>query len=247
MRYTPTSNFSHQPKLARAKDPGLLIAFEGLDGSGKSTQRRLLKSWLRSMDEDVVVTKWNSSSELKPLIKQRKNDRSLDPTSFAALHAADFWRRYETKIVPALADGKIVLADRYIFTGVARDAARGLDRTLGAKLYENARKPDIVFYFSTTVDTCARRIVGSREMKFYEAGQDVTGIDDPYESFRCFGSRVAFEYSRLSEMFEFVVVDAELPVYDQHHIIRETYLTLKPLRLIPSHFEPQSLLSPVDV
>jgi hypothetical protein len=84
-------------------------------------------------------------------------------------------------------------------------------------------------------------------MKFYEAGQDVTGIDDPYESFHCFASRVASEYSRLSEVFGFVMVDAELPVYDQHHFIRETYLTLKTPRPILSSFEPQSLLSPVDV
>src|SRR5262249_54503167 len=154
-----------------------------------------------------VVTKWNSSAKLKPLIKQRKVDRTLDPTSFAALHAADFWCRNETEIEPALAQGKIVVADRYIFTGVARDAARGLNRTLGAKLYENAREPDIVFYFNSAVETCAQRIVAARTMKFYEAGQDVTGIDDPYESFRCFAARVASEYNRLSQMFGFVVVD----------------------------------------
>src|ERR1051326_5288681 len=46
-------------------DSGLLIAFEGMDGSGKTTQRKLFKSWLEGMNEDVVVTKWNSS----PLFK----------------------------------------------------------------------------------------------------------------------------------------------------------------------------------
>src|SRR5262249_50278697 len=77
--------------LAEAKDDGLLIAFEGPDGSDKTTQRRLFTSWLRNVHQDVIVTKWNSSPLFKPLIKAGKEARSLDPESYAFLHAADFW------------------------------------------------------------------------------------------------------------------------------------------------------------
>jgi dTMP kinase len=127
-------------------DAGVLIAFEGPDGSGKTTQRKLFKSWLQDRQEDVVVTKWNSSPLFKPLIKAGKAARSLDPTSYATLHAADFRHRYETVIKPSLAGGQIVIADRYVFTGIARDVARGMNRDWCLDLYSGVREPDLVFY-----------------------------------------------------------------------------------------------------
>jgi len=209
--------------FVEAGDPGLLIAFEGSDGSGKSTQRKLFKAWLKSVHNEVVVTKWNSSPLFKPLIKARKAARLLDPKNYAVLHAADFHHRYETVIRPSLANGKTVLADRYIFTGITRDVARGMNREWAMNLYDGVRRPDIVFYFKTAVDTCAKRIRATRDMKFYEAGQDVTGLDDPYESFIRFAPKVFAEYDRLNEQFGFVLVDAGLPIPDQHRFIRETY------------------------
>src|SRR5262245_36513381 len=175
---------SESPKrlFSDAQDTGLLIAFEGPDGSGKTTQRKLFKSWLKAIHEDVVVTKWSSSPIFKPLIKERKANRTLDAASFAMLHAEDFWHRYETVIQPGLLAGKVVLADRYVVTGLARDVARGLTRQWCRQLYAGARKPDIVFYFKAATETCAMRIAATREIKFYEAGQVVTGLADPYES-----------------------------------------------------------------
>ena len=58
---------------------GLLVAFEGPDGSGKTTQRKLFKTWLKSEGYDVVTTKWNSSDLIKPIIKSRKAVRALSP------------------------------------------------------------------------------------------------------------------------------------------------------------------------
>src|SRR5215467_7946386 len=100
---------SKSMRFADEGDPGLLIAFEGLDGSGKTTQRKLLKTWLESYGQQVVVTKWNSSPLFKGLIKAKKAARLLDPVHYAVLHAADFRHRLETVIRPALRDGKIVL------------------------------------------------------------------------------------------------------------------------------------------
>lgn len=209
--------------LEHRNDPGLLIALEGSDGAGKTTQRRLLKAWLESMDEDLVVTKWNSSPLFHPIIKARKTARTLDRVDYAILHAADFRHRYETVIEPALYENKVVLADRYIFTGIARDVARGLNREWSSKLYGSVRRPDIVFYFAASPETCAQRITASREIKFYEAGQDVTGIADPLESFLQFAPKVMHEYERLGKEFGFIVVDGEAPIYEQHRFIRETF------------------------
>src|SRR5438046_900263 len=96
----------------RGRNRGFLIAFEGPDGAGKSTQRKLFKAWLLVQGFDVVTTKWNSSPRIKPVIKTRKSARSLDPLEFSLLHAADFRHRMETEVLPALIEGKIVLADR---------------------------------------------------------------------------------------------------------------------------------------
>jgi dTMP kinase len=224
MNHAALTTSSGKTLFTDTNDAGLLIALEGLDGSGKTTQRKLFKSWLQDMHEDVVVTKWNSSPEFKSLIKARKAARSLDPTSYATLHAADFRHRHETVITPALQDAQIVIADRYIFTGIARDVARAISRDWCLKMYSGVRKPDLVFYFNASIDTCARRITACREIKFYEAGQDVTGIDDPYESYLRFAECVVSEYERLDREFGFIRVDAERPIYEQHRFIREMYL-----------------------
>src|SRR5207344_2973877 len=129
---------------------GLLIAFEGPDGSGKTTQRKLFKAWLGSEGHDVVTTKWNSSALVKPLIKSRKALHVLNPTEFSLLHAADFRHRVEDVILPSLWAGKTVIADRFLFTGLARDVARGLDLDWVLNLYAPLLWPDLVFYFSVS-------------------------------------------------------------------------------------------------
>jgi dTMP kinase len=199
---------------------GLLIAFEGLDGSGKTTQRKLLKDWLIGTGDRVAVTKWGSSPRFKPIIKAKKADQSLTAEEFAILHAADFRDRYTNVILPALGEGKTVLADRYAFTGVARDGARGLDRDWSMKLYEPVIWPDIVFYFSASPETCLKRIATTRAPKYYESGQDITGLADPYESYGRFIPKVIEGYEKLGETFPFVTVNAERDIYAQHRFIR---------------------------
>src|SRR6266498_2183520 len=75
MRLTPAA--LRRAARAHFTDPtkrrGLLVAFEGPDGSGKTTQRKLFKTWLKSEGYDVVTTKWNSSDLIKPIIKSRKS------------------------------------------------------------------------------------------------------------------------------------------------------------------------------
>ena len=85
MRSSASAALRHARRLARKRftDPsgkrGLLVAFEGPDGSGKTTQRKLFKTWLKSEGYDVVTTKWNSSDLIKPIIKSRKAVRALSP------------------------------------------------------------------------------------------------------------------------------------------------------------------------
>jgi dTMP kinase len=205
----------------REESRGLLIAFEGPDGSGKTTQGKLLKRWLESRNQEVVFTRWASSALVKPLLKVRKKIRALSTEEYSLLHAVDFRHRVETSILPALWSGKTVLADRYLFTALARDAARGLDLDWLLHAYSPLLWPDLVIYFSMSPEDSRRRIASTRSPHFYEAGQDVTGLDDPLASYGRFIDRVVKEYNNLSVVFKFVTVDAGEAVYRQHTRVRE--------------------------
>ena len=207
----------------RSRRRGLLVAFEGPDGSGKTTQRKLFKTWLKSDGYDLVTTKWNSSALIKPLIKSRKTIRALSPLEFSLLHAADFRHRVERVVLPSLWEGKLVIADRFLFTGLARDVARGQDFDSVLKLYQPLLWPDLVFYFSVSPGTSSQRISATRTPNFYEAGQDVTEIAEPTASYERFITRVIREYESLSLIFSFITVDAEQSIGDQHREIRRLF------------------------
>ncbi len=221
MPRTPTRRRLRKLIAERDASRGLLIAFEGPDASGKTTQRKLLKRWLESENHDVVSTRWASSALVKPMLKARKRIRALSVEEYSLLHAIDFRHRVETTILPALWSGKTVLADRYLFTALARDAARGLDLDWLLHAYSPLLWPDLVVYFSMTPEDSRRRIASTRAPHFYEAGQDVTGIDDPLASYGRFIERVVKDYENLSVIFPVVTVDAGDAVYRQHTRVRE--------------------------
>lgn len=204
----------------RDKTRGLLIALEGPDGAGKTTQRKLLKTWLQSRGQPVVATRWGSSPLVKPLINVRKRIRALSPLEYSLLHAIDFRHRAETVVLPALWAGRTVLADQYLFAGLARDAARGIDLDWLLHAYAPLLWPDLVLYFAMPPQASSRRIAATRQPHFYESGQDVTGIDDPLVSYQRFIDRVVREYENLAAIFKFVKVDAEAAVYRQHQQVR---------------------------
>src|SRR6185436_9409825 len=75
--------------------PGRLVAVEGLDGSGKSTQIYLLKRWLENQELKVYFSEWNSSELVKAATSKGKKRELLTPTTFSLIHATDFADRYE--------------------------------------------------------------------------------------------------------------------------------------------------------
>src|SRR4029453_1843308 len=82
---------------ARERSRGLLIAFEGPDGAGKTTQRKLFKTWLKGEGHEVVTSKWSSSRLVRPLIKARKKGHALGPEEFCLLPPVDFRHRLHTE------------------------------------------------------------------------------------------------------------------------------------------------------
>ncbi len=202
--------------------PGKLIAVEGLDGSGKSTQIHLVHEWLSGMGYRVAFSEWNSSDLVKSATKKGKKRQLLTPTTFSLIHATDFTDRYERQISPMLKAGYIVLCDRYIFTSFARDAVRGCDPAWLRRLYRFARIPDITFYFRAPLATAMGRILAGRpRLKYFEAGMDLGLSADIVESFKMFQGGVMEQYESMAREFGFTVIDAVRPIPDQQKLVRE--------------------------
>jgi dTMP kinase len=201
---------------------GKLIAVEGLDGSGKSTQIHLVKRWLEFEGYRVFFTQWNSSTLVKRATTKGKDGRLLTPTTFSLIHATDFADRYERQILPLLKAGSIVLADRYIYTAFARDGVRGCDFDWLEKLYNFAVHPDITFYFRVPLEVSLHRILEGRpQLKYHEAGLDMGWTSDPYESFRIFQGKIRDEYEGMTERFDFTVIDATRDIHEQQNEVRK--------------------------
>jgi len=193
--------------------PGRLFVFEGLDGSGKSTQARLLGKWLQSQGYRVFFTEWNSSDLVSAIIRRGKKKGLLTPTTFSLLHATDFADRFERQILPPLRAGYLVVCDRYSYTAFARDAARGCDPGWVRNLYQFAPRPDRTYYFRVPVAITLRRKIASRlKISYYEAGMDLGLSDDVTDSYQRFQGRLKREYDRMAETDGFVVIDAHRTV-----------------------------------
>jgi dTMP kinase len=200
-----------------------LIAVEGLDGSGKSTQIRLLHQWLEGLDVKVFFTEWNSSELIRGATKRGKKEEMLTPTTFSLIHAADFADRYERQILPMLRAGYIVLCDRYMYTAFARDFVRGCDPAWVSKMYAFARPPDLTLYFRVPLQTALRRILSGRpELKFYEAGMDLNLAPTREESFKKFQALVLDRYEALAAQHKFTVFDGRKGIHELQEQVRAT-------------------------
>src|SRR5512136_3254807 len=209
---------------------GRLIAVEGLDGSGKSTQIYLLKRWLEAEGVRVYFSEWNSSELVKSATSKGKKRELLTPTTFSLIHATDFADRYERHLVPLLRAGYIVLCDRYIFTAFGRDVVRGCPPEWVRGIYSFAAQPDLTFFFRADLEVSLRRILEGRpQLKYFEAGMDLRLSTDIYESFRIFQGRMLEQYLAMSTEFKFMTVDANQLVEAQQVLVRQ--LVAKKLNL----------------
>jgi dTMP kinase len=188
--------------------PGKLIAIEGTDGVGRSTQIQLLREWLEIRGYGVIETGWTRSELMQPTIELAKSSNTLNKLTFVLLYATDFADRLEKEIIPALKAGFVVLSDRYIFTALARAGVRGVDRAWLRSLYGFAIAPHQIFYLKLDVETLIRRVLAARGMDFWESGMDLKHGDDIYDSFRAYQNRLLREYASMADEFHFSVLDA---------------------------------------
>jgi dTMP kinase len=201
---------------------GKLFIVEGIDGSGKSTQLKLLHQWLQAEGYGTVFSEWNSSPLVRDITKRGKKKQVLTPPTFSLIHATDFADRMEHNIIPLLKAGAVVLCDRYIYTAFARDVARGMDPQWVRELYSFAVKPTVAFYYRVPLDVAMKRLLDGRNgFKYYEAGMDLGLSEDPEESFELFQGRILGEYERMIPEFDITAIDATLPIEEQQMQMRK--------------------------
>ncbi len=206
--------------------PGTLIAIEGTDGSGKTTQAELLKLYFESKGQGVVISPCNTADLIREAISKLKERNTLDPVTFCFLYAADFVDRFEHVIIPALAAGKVVIAEQYVYTVFARAIIRGIDKDWIARMFSFALNPVRTFYLDVRFEDLLSRIQwksrDERYFDYYEAGMDLNLANRKKDSFVIYQKRLIEIYRQMAIEQEFEIVDAMKPIQVQQQGLRKT-------------------------
>ncbi len=151
-----------EPFFPSARQPGLFIVFEGIDGCGKSTQVELLATRLRRRGEKVITLSEPTAGRWGQKIKEAARQKdSLSPAEELELFIKDRKEDIRNNIKPALESGQIVVLDRYFYSTLAYQGARGLAQDeIRSKHKQFILKPDIVFIIDVPVSLALKRIAG---------------------------------------------------------------------------------------
>jgi dTMP kinase len=187
---------------------GKLIVIEGPDGSGRSTQIAALTNWLEGRGYAVEQVGLKRSTLVGAELAQAKQGNILSPRTLSLFYATDFADQLENRIIPALRAGFIVLADRYIYTLMARDIVRGAEFDWLRSVYSIALVPDIVMYLRVTPQRLLERyIYRGLELDYWESGMDIGFSRSWYDSFIRYQTEVHRVFAKLQALHGFVTVN----------------------------------------
>ena len=199
-----------------------MIVIEGPDASGRSTQIQAITTKLEAGGHAVLTTGIKRSELVGQGILEAKRDYNLGRKTLALFYAADFADQFEYKIIPALQAGYIVLADRYIYTLIARNLVRGLDRTWCHNLYGFSIKPDVVFYLDVDPEALVHRVFQKNMvLDHYESGADIGLSEDMYESFLIYQKKISQEFYAMQKKYGLIPINGNRPVNDIHNDLQK--------------------------
>ena len=161
-----------------ANKRGAFICIEGLDGSGKTTQAKLLTEKLEK-SHSAVYTAEPSRGKIGTFIRNRclYGEKRLSIIVEALLFAADRIEHIENEVQPALNQGHLVVSDRYVYSSLAYQGAAGLSLEWIEKVNEHALKPDLAVFIDVNPRTVMRRLKPKRSvMENMETQQRVRDI-----------------------------------------------------------------------
>jgi len=196
------------PYVKETEWPGHLVVIEGADGAGRSTQVSRLRTYLERRGYAVDETGLKRSSLLAKTIARAKPGNLLGRTTLNLLYATDLADQMENQIIPALRAGLVVLADRYVYTLMARALVRGAEQTWLEGLFGFALVPDVVLYLKTEPGERLRRhLAKNRTLDYWESGADLGLAADRFTSFLRYQELLQEWYDRLAQRYGFVSID----------------------------------------
>ncbi|MBL9140149.1 MAG: thymidylate kinase [Verrucomicrobiales bacterium] len=189
---------------------GRLIVIEGADGSGRSTQIARLVDWLEGTGHATTQVGLKRSNLVSEELDEAKHRNTLSRTTISLFYATDFADQLDNVILPSLRAGYIVLADRYIYTLMARDLVRGIDPGWLRKLYGMALVPDAVFYLQVSPENLIERnFAKDFTLDYWESGMDLGISCDMFDSFIEYQKRIVATFRQLQSEFGFTMVNGD--------------------------------------
>jgi dTMP kinase len=217
---------------------GNLIVIEGLDGSGRSTQITLLQEWLESEGFAVQTSGLRRSNLVGRDIDELLAKNAVTRLTLALMYSTDFFDQLEHRIVPALRAGAIVLADRFIFTLIARSVVRGINRDYLTGLYAMALRPNLTFWLNVRPETAfAREFKKAQAISYWEAGRDMSLSHDLYWSFVRYQTMIKREFELMAKRNAFIELDGEASVPTVNRQLRQRigeHLGIRATKYAPS-------------
>jgi dTMP kinase len=225
------------PNVDLALLKGKLIVIEGADGSGRSTQIALLRNWLERLGYPTAEIGLKRSTLVGRELEEVKRGNILSPLTFSLFYATDFADQLENIIIPALQADFIVLADRYIYTLMARDIVRGVDPEWVKEMYSIALVPDAVFYLRVSPRELAERNFRKNGMlDYWESGMDIQRSGDMYDCFVRYQRQMQKLFLAMQRIYGFEIINANR---SPRPISRDLRERIEPtLGLQPPHPEP---------
>ena len=205
--------------------PGTFITFEGIDGSGKSTQLRLLNTFLRAHGCNALVTREPGGTALGLRLREALLDalEEVDPLTELLVFAADRAQHVRRMLAPALEGGAVVISDRYADATVAyQGAGRGFAPELISQIVQLATgglKPDLTLLFDVSIaESTSRTTRRSAKNSAGRGGRDRLDIEDAE-----FHTRVRDAYLQLAaaEPERIKIVDTSGPVELTHERVKQ--------------------------
>ena len=210
------------PKVDVQQLAGRLIVVEGADGSGRSTQIATLVEWLEGSGHATVQVGLKRSTLVSEELERAQQGNILSRTTLSLFYATDFADQLENIILPSLKAGFVVLADRYIYTLMARDMVRGMDEAWLKNLYGIAVVPDAVFYLNVEPEELVQRsFAKNAALDYWESGMDLGLSRDMFDSFMKYQTNMEKTFRALQTTYGFTIVDGMRPVEDINAELRK--------------------------
>ncbi len=179
------------------KYSGRFIVFEGLDGSGQSTQVKLLAEFLEKRGYKVLKTKepTKDSKFGKKIRKILDKEKRISPKKLQKLFSKDRAWHLKKIIIPALKERKIVISDRYFFSSFSYGITDGVGLKELITLNKKFLLPDLVFFLDVSPEICVQRIERRGEEKTLFEEKEI--LKKVYENYK----KVLKEFEKTTKIF----------------------------------------------